>query len=158
MIKAGDKYIIEIGEVFCNSGALGSKTFYRIKGFNTLIFDDEGIKRLTPIDTTSREQIVGNALLEWLGKEGSWLRTEDDVREWLEDNIREPFSETDWTLSHIADSPDEGIIERYIRLAKEMHRDISITINNDGTTEISLNIPTAYHSEMETRLVEESHD
>ena len=35
MYKIGDKFIIEIDEVFENK----DKTLYRIKGFNSLVFD-----------------------------------------------------------------------------------------------------------------------
>lgn len=45
MIKEGTKFIIEIGEVF--KGAESGKTRYRIKGFDSLVFDDNGLKRLT---------------------------------------------------------------------------------------------------------------
>lgn len=39
MIRAGDRYVIEIGEVINNN-------LYRIKGFNTLVFDQNGLDKL----------------------------------------------------------------------------------------------------------------
>lgn len=43
MVKKGDKYIIEIGEVINHEG----KSLYLIKGFNALVFDDFGLEHLT---------------------------------------------------------------------------------------------------------------
>lgn len=43
MYKVGDKFIIEIDEIFENKG----KTLYRIKGFNSLVFDKNGLNKLS---------------------------------------------------------------------------------------------------------------
>ena len=43
MAKIGDKFIIEIESVMTNKNG----KLYGIKGFRTLVFDDEGLKRLT---------------------------------------------------------------------------------------------------------------
>ena len=40
----GDKFIIEIDSKMTRNG---ERTIYGIKGFNSLVFDDEGLKRLT---------------------------------------------------------------------------------------------------------------
>ena len=45
MAEVGDKFTIEIGSKFCNSA---NETLYRIKGFNSLVFDENGIRKLTP--------------------------------------------------------------------------------------------------------------
>lgn len=45
MAEIGDKFIIEIGSKFYNSA---NETLYRIKGFNSLVFDENGISKLTP--------------------------------------------------------------------------------------------------------------
>ena len=45
MAEIGDKFTIEIGSKFCNSA---NETLYRIKGFNSLVFDENGISKLTP--------------------------------------------------------------------------------------------------------------
>lgn len=45
MAQIGDKFVIEIAEVF--PGAESGKPKYRIKGFDNLVFDDNGLKRLT---------------------------------------------------------------------------------------------------------------
>ena len=45
MVAVGDKFIIEIAEAF--KGAESGKLKYRIKGFDNLNFDDNGLKRLT---------------------------------------------------------------------------------------------------------------
>ena len=44
MANAGDKFVIEIDSVFAGKkGAL----LYRVKGFNSLVFDDYGLEKLT---------------------------------------------------------------------------------------------------------------
>lgn len=42
-VRIGDKFIIEVGSTFY-SPQMGNRYF--IKGFNSLVFDDEGINRL----------------------------------------------------------------------------------------------------------------
>lgn len=44
MANAGDKFVIEIDSVF--AGKKGS-LLYRVKGFNSLVFDDYGLEKLT---------------------------------------------------------------------------------------------------------------
>ena len=43
--KTGDKFVIEI-----EAERLGDPILYRIKGFNTLVFDDGGLDRLERYD------------------------------------------------------------------------------------------------------------
>ena len=43
-VKVGDKFVIEVGEIILDKNG---KLLYKIKGFNTLVFDDVGINRLT---------------------------------------------------------------------------------------------------------------
>ena len=54
MANVGDKYIIEIAErIACDESHEGD--LYRIKGFNTLIFDDYGLGKLEKaVDATSK--------------------------------------------------------------------------------------------------------
>jgi hypothetical protein len=47
MVKIGDKFIIEIDEIFENSGLPFGEKLYRAKGFKSLVFDDIGIRKLT---------------------------------------------------------------------------------------------------------------
>ena len=42
-IMVGDKFVIEVGHVYWSPG-IGNRYF--IKGFDTLVFDDKGLKRL----------------------------------------------------------------------------------------------------------------
>ena len=57
MANAGDKFVIEIDSVF--GGKKGEK-LYRVKGFNSLVFDDYGLEKLTaykePEKATEPEQ------------------------------------------------------------------------------------------------------
>ena len=57
--KVGDKFIIEIAEVYENelSGidvfeAATSEPLYRIKGFNSLVFDKNGLDKIEKIKPT----------------------------------------------------------------------------------------------------------
>lgn len=40
--NVGDKFVIEIGQIFKDAG----RTLYRVKGFNTLVFDEAGLLKL----------------------------------------------------------------------------------------------------------------
>ena len=46
MAKVGDKFIIEIDSKMTRNGG---RTLYGIKGFRSLVFDDEGIRRLDKV-------------------------------------------------------------------------------------------------------------
>jgi hypothetical protein len=49
MAKIGDKFMLEIGEVYnAENGQFPSK-LYKVRGFNSLVFDDEGIRKLSQI-------------------------------------------------------------------------------------------------------------
>ena len=54
MAKVGDKFIIEIGEVFKATGTYMAcgENLYRVKGFNSLVFDDDGLNRLEKYEPT----------------------------------------------------------------------------------------------------------
>lgn len=52
--KVGDRFIIEIDSVMTNKHG----TLYGIKGFNSLVFDGEGLRRLQKVPCTN-EIIVG---------------------------------------------------------------------------------------------------
>ena len=50
--SVGDKFVIEIGEVFI--GAESGKIRYRIKGFESLFFDEKGLEKLVPFNKDNR--------------------------------------------------------------------------------------------------------
>ena len=65
MAKVGDKFIIEIGEVFTAKGtymAYGceeneyEESLYRVKGFNSLVFDDNGLNKLEKYEPPEEEK------------------------------------------------------------------------------------------------------
>lgn len=64
MPKVGDKFIIEIGEIYSpkdsNSNS-PSFNLYRIEGFNSLVFDDFGIQKLLPYDAETIDEIRSKA-------------------------------------------------------------------------------------------------
>lgn len=59
--EIGDMFIIRIGEVYYPDNE-EEHTLYRIKGFNSLVFDDEGLNRLEPIN--SNEMFTQKAMDE----------------------------------------------------------------------------------------------
>ena len=48
--KTGDKFVIEIGSERLKVGDKEAPILYRIKGFNTLVFDDNGLGRLEQVN------------------------------------------------------------------------------------------------------------
>lgn len=75
MAKVGDKFIIEIGEVFTAKGtymAYGceeneyEENLYRIKGFNSLVFDDNGLNKLEKYEPRAKEDFKFGDLVEIL--------------------------------------------------------------------------------------------
>ncbi|MBO7695479.1 MAG: hypothetical protein J6T10_22870 [Methanobrevibacter sp.] len=67
-VKVGDKYIIEIGEVYETTAELvsevGEKTcetpdnLYRIKGFNSLVFDEYGLDKLQQLNLETVQELA----------------------------------------------------------------------------------------------------
>lgn len=53
MYKPGDKFIIEIGEVF--TGDEVEEARYRVKGFSTLFFDNYGLNKLKRLEEPAPE-------------------------------------------------------------------------------------------------------
>ena len=52
--NVGDKFVIEIGEVFVNGLSFENDSkpceLYRIKGFNSLVFDESGLDKLKKLE------------------------------------------------------------------------------------------------------------
>ena len=46
MINVGDKFVVELEKVFEQDG----EKLYRAKGFKSLVFDDNGLKKLVPLE------------------------------------------------------------------------------------------------------------
>lgn len=59
IMKEGMRYVIEIEEVYVSAHA-GSKPerLYRVKGFNSLVFDEEGLKKLIPYERYKIETLT----------------------------------------------------------------------------------------------------
>lgn len=59
--NVGDKFVIEIGQIFENGG----KTLYRAKGFNTLVFDEAGLLKLVRLHDieVSQQFTVGDEII-----------------------------------------------------------------------------------------------
>ena len=49
------KYIVELVDTFTTNGN-NPTALYRVKGFNSLVFDDEGIRKLTPLEGYLQEE------------------------------------------------------------------------------------------------------
>lgn len=65
MINVGDKFVVEIKKVFEQDG----EKLYRAKGFKSLVFDDNGLKKLVPLEEIAKKEMeaVRNA-----GREEVW--------------------------------------------------------------------------------------
>lgn len=48
--SVGDKFVIEIGEVFTGNFSVKENTLYRVKGFRSLVFDKTGLDNLERLD------------------------------------------------------------------------------------------------------------
>lgn len=48
--KIGDRFIIEIDSIYESDSFTGPKIMYRVKGFNSLVFDDRGLEKLKRFD------------------------------------------------------------------------------------------------------------
>lgn len=57
----GDKFVIEIDQIFENA----DKTLYRVKGFNTLVFDEAGLLKLARLHDIDVPQLftVGDEII-----------------------------------------------------------------------------------------------
>ena len=52
--KVGDRFIIEIGEIYYNDA--GGAPLYRVKGFNSLVFDGSGLSKLQKIEAVGAQE------------------------------------------------------------------------------------------------------
>lgn len=68
MAKVGDKFIIEIEEVFKATGTYMAcgENLYRVKGFNSLVFDDNGLNKLEKYEPRTKEDFEFGDLVEIL--------------------------------------------------------------------------------------------
>lgn len=65
MTKVGDKFIIEIGEVFCNAPyPADADMLYRVKGFNSLVFDKHGLNKLEPVEKKNNKYQIGDEIID----------------------------------------------------------------------------------------------
>lgn len=119
MVEVGDKYELTIGEVFYDNKG---NQLYRVKGFNSLVFDEEGLGRLSKLSDDSP----------------------------VEDNSALHISEGLVQLL----PPDKGVVEKYVDMAVKLKRDINISLDTDGRVEMSLSIPTSYHTVSEVKQSE----
>ena len=88
MTRVGDKFLIEVEEVYESE----RDELYRIKGFNSLVFDEQGIRKLQRA-TTSNEYQRGYAEGYERGKEISELAYKYAYRNAL-DEVEAPTMET----------------------------------------------------------------
>lgn len=52
--KVGDRFIIEIGEIYYNDA--GGAPLYRVAGFNSLVFDGSGLSKLQKIEAVGAQE------------------------------------------------------------------------------------------------------
>lgn len=53
MINVGDKFVIKIGDIFEKDG----ENLYRVKGFKSLVFDENGLKKLVTLEEVTKEEM-----------------------------------------------------------------------------------------------------
>ena len=86
----GKKYVIELEDVpFVNDLTLLNERLYRVKGFKSLVFDENGLEKLTPIDDVLREA-------ERKGQNEAWefIRLSDE-------DLKEIFPEASGTVRRL---------------------------------------------------------
>ena len=99
--KAGDKFIIEIETHYNHSGEKNStrplndndganvSELYRIRGFKSLVFDEEGLKKLEPLEDMTAEEYLNikKYYCEKQFKEGWCVK---DLPDWCLEDFRCP--------------------------------------------------------------------
>lgn len=89
--NVGDKFIVEIGEVYCPPGfSLDSDKecpkLYRMKGFKSLVFDEEGLKKLESVTDKdapdSHQLVVGDVVIDSYPPSRRWIITNIDNDEY----------------------------------------------------------------------------
>ena len=73
MAKAGDKFIIEIERTFHGTG--NDSLLYKAKGFNTLVFDENGISKLEPYEEQDAGEFV--EYVQRTGEVNAWMIAKD---------------------------------------------------------------------------------
>lgn len=101
MITVGDKFIIEIDKVFEQDG----EKLYRAKGFKSLVFDENGIKKLIPFEEFTKVEMEAarNA-----GKEDVW-----ELANFVEDRK--------YDIKKIFDVPDSAFLAVAWILEQNVH-------------------------------------
>lgn len=84
MYKVGDKFEIEIAEVF-NSALVNQ--LYRIKGFNSLVFDKNGLDKLKKVKDYQSE--IEKAYAD--GKMDGYMQGRKEAEEAHKNNAQEPI-------------------------------------------------------------------
>lgn len=107
--KAGDKFIIEIETHYNHSGEQNStrplndsdganvSTLYRVRGFKSLVFDEDGLSKLQPFDEMTAEEYLN--IKKWycmmeFKENGKFLK---DLPMWCLEDFRCPDS----SIEHI---------------------------------------------------------
>lgn len=113
----GMKYILETEDkpLQDNNG----KKLYRAKGFSALVFDDEGLKRLTPYDESEAEMRGAKKAWEMVYK----LWTPFGEGGMSPDELKECFNST--SLIEIAKMPYQEVAEKYEAWTKK-HDEIRV--------------------------------
>ncbi len=115
--KVGDTFKIEVAEVF--QGAESKNDKYRIKGFDSLVFDDKGLARLEQLNSqvaNKRKFRFGDIVSDSLGYVDSYyvvVNAAADCFVGVAGNNRTPFF-LDQNSMMIVDRADADIVIKYI--------------------------------------------
>lgn len=113
----GEKYVIELeDEVFYN-GELpfdGSETLYRVKGFRSLVFDQNGLERLTPYIEPDDEGSYNRGLndawncVQWLWNHNRALDVKWDVKRMIEEYKKQSLYEEEFQVGDEIETLDNA--------------------------------------------------
>lgn len=119
----GKKYIIELEDKPFHKG--NGVFLYRVKGFNSLVFDMNGVGKLTPYAEPDLEQVKADAYNDGY-KAG---REAEKVRQ----KIRQPDFEQKQEEFHVGDEFENGAGQKFVVL-KMYGKEIDRYIDGDGKT------------------------
>lgn len=111
--KAGDKFIIEIETHYNHSGEKNSSRplndndganvseLYRIRGFKSLVFDEEGLKKLEPLEDMTAEEYL-NIKRYYCEKQFQKGWRVKDLPDWCLEDFRYPENSIE-QIEHLRD-------------------------------------------------------
>ena len=147
----GKKYVIEFEEKpfykMQRRGTSETEKLWRVKGFNSLVFDENGIKKLTPLDDTlelAKHEVYGNGFNE--GYEVGLRNLWNGIRKVFDEPCDGNYSQSqlsqifgdDWIHDSLSLSPSEFLkkISDYEEMMSEIKAGDEVVHATVGTIAI----------------------